>query len=334
MKKNIFVKDINFLYLLSILFVFSLLFELLFNREFLAGTIPIGYASEVNPMVGEILDISFPIGAVAFGLVLILEPILIGGAVIYSKLSKTTKGLLATSLYLSLLLDAVHWYYGVNNTAFQPPVLFSLFYVTILISTIVMSSYEFGNFLIFTLLLPDFIAYFTLIGSWLVEISRISALGNITFWSAVIMPYSIMFSGTVFIIYSLYKALKLRTLSKGYFALFLAFVSLGILIGSVVYLNLIPGLGIMIGIMFPYILGILGIANWMPPFLFGIAIIAIGAGLIMYKIDKAMSFFAFSLFFGALIFDSVSTTVYLLIPLSAVVIYSLMNKTNKLKNKI
>ncbi|ARM75564.1 hypothetical protein [Acidianus manzaensis] len=334
MKGNIFNKDINFLNVLSFIFVFSVLFELFFNREFLAGTIPIGYASVVNPMVKQILSISFFIGAIAFGLVLILEPILIAGATIYSKISKTSKALLATSLYLSILLDGVHWYYGINNTAFQPPVIFSLIYIIIMITTLIMISIEFKNSLLLVVLIPDFLAYFTLIGNWSVELSRISLLGNITFWSSFLMPYTIMAVGTIFTIYSIYSSHKLGLLNKKYLGLFLSFACLAAIIGSIVYLNLVPGLGIMIGIMFPYILGILGIRNWMPPLLFGIAILSIGASFLMYKRDKGMALFALTLFFGALIFDSVSTTVYLLIPLSAISIYSIVNKANKLKSKI
>ncbi len=101
------------------------------------------------------------------------------------------------------------------------------------------------------------------------------------------------------------------------------FVVLAIVVGTMVYTNAIPGLGIMIGVVFPYIFGILGVRNWMPPLIFAIGIMGLGSAFLLYKKDPALSLSCFTLLFGSLIFDSVSTTVYLLIPLTAVAIQPL-----------
>ncbi|WP_054836685.1 hypothetical protein [Metallosphaera hakonensis] len=109
--------------LFSLVYVIALFLELIFNREFLAGVIPIGMIAN-TPVVERAFSIMFVIGAVAFGMVLIMQPILLGSAAYIGKLNRPGKILLWTSLYLSILLDLVHVIYGVNNTSFDPPALF------------------------------------------------------------------------------------------------------------------------------------------------------------------------------------------------------------------
>ncbi|MEM4131203.1 MAG: hypothetical protein QXU14_08170, partial [Metallosphaera sp.] len=101
--------------LFSSIYTLALFLELVFNREFLAGVIPIGMASNL-PLVERIFSYMFFIGAFAFGLVLILQPIIIGVTAYVSNLNRPSKVLLWTVLYLSILLDVIHLYIGVNNS--------------------------------------------------------------------------------------------------------------------------------------------------------------------------------------------------------------------------
>ncbi|AWR99162.1 hypothetical protein [Metallosphaera hakonensis] len=300
--------------LFSLVYVIALFLELIFNREFLAGVIPIGMIAN-TPVVERAFSIMFVIGAVAFGMVLIMQPILLGSAAYIGKLNRPGKILLWTSLYLSILLDLVHVIYGVNNTSFDPPALFSLVYVLILISAMLFIITYLRKWILLLLLIPDFLAYGTLIGNWLIQIMNSSVFGSITAICGELMSYSVLVVGAGFLIYAIKRGISVK--------LMIPFVVLAIVVGTMVYTNAIPGLGIMIGVVFPYIFGILGVRNWMPPLIFAIGIMGLGSAFLLYKKDPALSLSCFTLLFGSLIFDSVSTTVYLLIPLTAVAIQPL-----------
>lgn len=301
--------------LFSTIYVFALMFELLFNREFLAGVIPIGMAAS-TPVVERVFSIMFVIGEIAFGLVLILQPILVGIAGYYSRINGRGKALIWASLYLSLLLDAVHLYLGYDNTSFNPPVLYSLVYVIILISTVIMVSAYLREWILLFAFIPDVLAYLVLIGNWLIQLSNSSAYGAITAFAGQVMAYAVIVSGAGFVVYALRRGISKKFLAP--------IVVLAVVIGALVYLNAIPGLGIMIGVVFPYVLGILGVKDWMPPIIFAVAILGLGSAFLLYKKDPAVSLASLALFFGALIFDTVDTTVYLLIPVAAVSILALL----------
>lgn len=302
--------------LFSFIYVLALMFELMFNREFLAGVIPIGMAAS-TPIVERVFSVMFVIGEIAFGLVLIIQPILIGMAGYYSGINAKGKALIWASLYLSLLLDAVHLYLGYDNTSFNPPVLYSLVYVFVLISTFIVVTVYLKEWILLFAFIPDLLAYFVLVGNWLIELSNSSAYGVITSFAGEIMAYTVIISGSIFIAY----AIK-RGISKKYLA---PIAVLATAIGALVYMNAIPGLGIMIGVVFPYVLGILGVRNWMPPIIFAVAILGLGSAFLLYKKDPAVSLASLALFFGALVFDTVDTTVYLLIPVTAISILALLH---------
>gem|GEM_PF-838988 len=309
----------------SLVYVFALFFELIFNREFLAGVIPIGMAANTQ-VVERVFSAMFIVGAVAYGLVLILQPIMIGIAGIYGDLPRLGKAFLWTSLYLSLILDAVHFYYGVDNTSFNPPVLFSITYVGIILITVLLLSKFSRRWIIPLLVIPDLLAYLTLLGDWLVQISGDSAFGAVTYYSGIIMPYSVMFSALSFLVFAILDGINKIAL--------IPFTALAVVVASLVYLNAIPGLGIMIGVVFPYILGIIGVRDWMPPIIFAVAVLALGSAMLEYKKDEGVALSALSLFFGALVFDTVNTTIYLMLPVSALVFSILFSRSpNKNVNR-
>jgi hypothetical protein len=309
----------------SLVYVFALFFELIFNREFLAGVIPIGMAANTQ-VVERVFSAMFIVGAVAYGLVLILQPIMIGIAGIYGDLPRLGKAFIWTSLYLSLILDAVHFYYGVDNTSFNPPVLFSITYVGIILITVLLLSKFSRRWIIPLLVIPDLLAYLTLLGDWLVQISGDSAFGAVTYYSGIIMPYSVMFSALSFLVFAILDGINKIAL--------IPFTALAVVVASLVYLNAIPGLGIMIGVVFPYILGIIGVRDWMPPIIFAVAVLALGSAMLEYKKDKGVALSALSLFFGALVFDTVNTTIYLMLPVSALVFSILFSRSpNKNVNR-
>jgi len=309
----------------SLVYVFALFFELIFNREFLAGVIPIGMAANTQ-VVERVFSAMFIVGAVAYGLVLILQPIMIGIAGIYGDLPRLGKAFLWTSLYLSLILDAVHFYYGVDNTSFNPPVLFSITYVGIILITVLLLSKFSRRWIIPLLVIPDLLAYLTLLGDWLVQISGDSEFGAVTYYSGIIMPYSVMFSALSFLVFAILDGINKIAL--------IPFTALAVVVASLVYLNAIPGLGIMIGVVFPYILGIIGVRDWMPPIIFAVAVLALGSAMLEYKKDEGVALSALSLFFGALVFDTVNTTIYLMLPVSALVFSILFSRSpNKNVNR-
>ncbi|QGA69229.1 hypothetical protein [Sulfolobus sp. E11-6] len=301
----------------SLTYVIALFFEVLFNREFLAGVIPIGMAIN-SKFVETIFSYIFWVGAFTYGLVLLLQPVLLGIAAYVIKSDSTIKAFLWTSLYLSILLDILHIIYGINNTSFNPSASFSIIYIIILISTIVLSIRYSKTWILFALLTPDFLAYGTLIGDWLIEVTKNSVFGTITAVSGELMSYAVMMAGIVFICYTIRRKIPVAKL--------IPFLILASVVGIIIYMNLIPGLGIMIGVVFPYVLGILGIRNWMSPFIFAIGILALASSISLYKKDKSISLSSLAIFSGSLIFDSVNTTVYLLLPLTAVVISLLLRE--------
>lgn len=150
-----------------------------------------------TPVVERAFSIMFVIGAVAFGMVLIMQPILLGSAAYIGKLNRPGKILLWTSLYLSILLDLVHVIYGVNNTSFDPPALFSLVYVLILISAMLFIITYLRKWILLLLLIPDFLAYGTLIGNWLIQIMNSSVFGSITAICGELMSYSVLVVGRI-----------------------------------------------------------------------------------------------------------------------------------------
>ncbi|WP_246263761.1 hypothetical protein [Metallosphaera tengchongensis] len=263
----------------------------------------------------------YVIGAVAFGLVLIMQPIILGISAYVGNISRTGKALLWSSLYLSLILDLVHLIEGYDNTSFNPPLIFSIIYVILLISTILAVVNYLKKWIVLVVLIPDLLAYLTLLGDWFLQLTGSSAFGTITYAGGIVMPYFIIISGTTFIVYAIKSGINKKLL--------LPFLALSLLVGLIVYFNLIPGLGQMVGITFPYILGILGVRDWMPPLLFAVGLTGVGSAYLLYKKDPAISLSVLSLFSGALIFDSVDTTVYLLIPVSAISLLAILSSIQK-----
>jgi hypothetical protein len=307
------LKDIK-IFLFS--YIISSFFELFFNREFLVGVLPLGMAG-INLSKSIIFIAFYYIGAIAYGLVFALQFILIGISAYVGKLSKETKGLLWAVLYLTILFDLIHLAEGVNNTAFNPPVLSSFIYVLIIITAIFFIIRDLNKKILYVLIIPDLLAFGVLIGSWLIELSKLSIFGEITYFCGTFMAYSIIIVGSIFVVYSIIvKKVNLKY--------YIPAAMLGLPVFIVALFNLVPGIAMAMGFTFPYILGILGVRNWMPPIFFLIAIFALFSSIGLYKNDKKLSLAVLGLLSGALIFDTVSSTTYLLMPLVAIILGSLI----------
>lgn len=295
--------------------------ELFFNREFLVGTLPLG-AAGVTLSTTTVFQAMFYLGALAFALVLLLQPLVYAIGTYRADLPRWVKGLLYSVLYLTLMLDAVHLYFGVNNTGFNPPVLFSLVYVTLILFGMYYIALRSRQYPLLAALVPETLAYLVLVGAWLVELTSVEGFNYITLASGILMSYAVMGSGVILILYSITKGTPLRLL--------IPFAVVGGVVAIVVGLNLAPGLGYAIGVVFPYVFGILGIRDWMPPVFFFIALLTFGASLGLLtrgsRETSSVGYTYLGLMSAALVFDSVSSTVYLLAPLAAYIIGSSIEK--------
>lgn len=304
----------NFIFLSYIVFSFI---ELFFNREFLVGVLPLGMMGQNLSSSPFFLSIFF-IGAIAYSILFVLQFVILVMSGYWGKLNRVTKGLIWSLLYLTLLLDGIHIYMGINNTSFNPPIISSIVYVLIAIALTIMVSLNFektDKFLIIVLLIPNYLAYGVLIGSWLVQLTRSSVYNIITLTSGELISYAIIVVGTVFTIYAiLVKRIKLLYL--------LPAVVIGVPMFIVAWYNLVPGIAAGLGYTFPYILGFLGVRDWMPPVFFLVSLLALFSALALKKNDKPLAYTSLALFSGALIYDTISTTTYLLIPVIACLIGS------------
>mgnify|MGYP001772548556 CR=1 FL=1 len=318
---DIITRNLKYFLLSYVIFSF---FELFFNREFLMGVLPLGYSgislSKSIPFV-----VMFYLGAFSFGMIFILQFIILFFSAYFSNLNKITKGLLWSILYLTALFDIIHISLGVNNTGFNPPVISSLVYVILIILTsvlvIMQTKKVYDKIIVFLLLIPDIDAYLVLVGSWLTELSMSSAFDIINVIAGEILAYLVLISGSLFIAYSIWNRVSWKYIIPG--------IILGLPVLIIAWFNLIPGVAMAIGFTFPYILGMLGVRDWMPPIFFFIAILAFFSAIGLYKKNQQVSLTALALFGGALIFDTVTTTTYMLIPLIATLIGSLIKEKVK-----
>ena len=300
-------------------------FELFFNREFLLGVLPLGYAG-VNLSNSLPFIIMFYIGAFSYGMIFALQFVILFLAAYLSNIDRLLKGLLWSVLYLTVLFDVVHLYLGVNNTGFNLPVLASLAYtvlivvVSVLIVTRVSSKYD--KVVLFLLLLPDIDAYLVLMGSWLTELARSSSFDIINVVAGTSLAYLVMASGVAFIIYSLLNGVSWKYIAPG--------IAFGLPLLVIAWFNLIPGVAMAIGFTFPYILGMLGVRDWMPPIFLFIAVLAFFSAIGIYRKNRQVSLTALALFGSALVFDTISTTTYMLMPLIAVLIGALAGEKVKI----
>ena len=300
-KLNNYFNPIHFLYL----YLISAFLELFFNREFLVSVLPFGLAGISVSKIEPYLTAFYIIGGSAFTFLLILQPVLLVWAIVKIK-EKLSRVLLSSVLYLTLFADFAHIAYGVNNTAFQLPAIYSIVYVIL----IILASINLMKVkkILYVLFIPDILAYSFLLFTWLTEVFRASCIGLLSGYSGYLMAYSVLSAGIIFIVWSVRKVRVVRILP---------FVAIGVFVGIASWLNLIPGWDFAIGVAFPYIFGILGIRDWMPPLFFVIAFITFGYALCLRKVDKPLSFSVLALLASTLVFDSVPITLYLIAPLVA-----------------
>ena len=303
--------------------VFSFL-ELFLNREFLLGVLPLGYAGVDLSSSLPFLAV-FYVGAFSFGMLFVLQFVVLFLAAVNGGVGRRTRGLLWSVLYLTALFDVVHVYLGVDNTAFNVPPLASLAYVVLIVGTAVAIALQgegkTEKVVVLLLLVPDIDAYLVLVGSWLTQLTMSSAPDVIDVTAGSALAYLVLVSGSVFVAYSIWKGVDKRYLVLG--------LAVGVPVLVLSWFNLVPGLATAIGYTFPYILGILGVKDWMPPVFFFVAAVAFFSALGLYKKDPRTSLTALALFGGALIFDTVSSTTYMLIPLIAVLVGSLSKQVVK-----
>ncbi|BDC17674.1 hypothetical protein [Acidianus sp. HS-5] len=314
-KINNFFNPIYFLYI----YLISAFLELFFNREFLVSVLPFGLAGISVSKVEPYLTAFYIIGGVAFTFLLILQPVFLVWAILKIK-QKLGRILLASVLYLTLFADFMHIAYGVNNTAFQLPAVYSIIYVTLIIGSSLLLIK--GKNILYALFIPDILAYSFLLFNWLAQFLRASWIGIISGYSGYLMAYAVLAAGVIFISWAVRKVRIVRILP---------FVAIGLFVGIASWLNLIPGWDFAIGVAFPYVFGILGIRDWMPPIFFVIAFITFGYALCLRKLDKPLSFSVLALLAATLVFDSVPITLYLISPLVAVTYLYLTPVRQKLK---
>jgi len=314
------IKSIHFLYL----YIFAQFFELFFNREFLVSVLPFGIAGISVTKIEPFLKSFYIIGGTAYTLMLILQPLLLILVIIKIK-DNLSKGLLSAVLYLTLLADVIHIAYGVNNTAFQIPATFSIIYAILLVITPLYLIIKQNKKILLAMFIPDILAYSFLISTWLTNVLGNSSIGIISGYSGFLMAYAILFSGVAFITYSIVKKVNLIRV--------LPFIFIGFFVAIASAFNLIPGWDFAIGVAFPYIFGILGIRNWMPPIFFMIAAITFGCAIEMRKIDKPLALSTLSILAATLIYYSVPITTYLIAPLIGTTFLYLIpaNKVETLK---
>ncbi|QIW22767.1 hypothetical protein EWF20_00375 [Sulfolobus sp. S-194] len=318
---NVIKRNLKYFLLSYIIFSF---FELLFNREFLMGVLPLGYAG-INLSTSLQFLIMFYIGAFSFGMVFILQFVILFLSAYFSNLSKLTKGFLWSILYLTILFDLIHIALGVNYTGFNLPIISSLVYTVIIlvasILVIMQASRVYDKIIMLLLLVPDIDAYLVLIGSWLTELSKSSTFNIINIISGESLAYLVLISGVIFIGYTMWNRISWKYIIPG--------IVVGLPVFIIAWFNLIPGVAMAIGFTFPYVLGMLGVRNWMPPIFFLIAVLALFSAIGLYKKNQQVSLTALALFGGALIFDTVTTTTYMLIPLIATLVGSLIKEKIK-----
>ncbi|BAB67704.1 hypothetical protein [Sulfurisphaera tokodaii] len=318
---NVITRNLKYFLLSYIIFSF---FELIFNREFLIGVLPLGYIG-INVSRSLPFLIMFYIGAFSFGMIFILQFVVLFFSAYFSNLNKITKGLLWSILYLTILFDLVHVYLGTSYTGFELPIISSLIYSILILTAsflvITQASRVSDKLVMLMLIIPDIDAYLVLFGSWLTELSKSSSFDVINVISGELLAYLVLISGVIFIGYSIWNKVSWKYIIPG--------IALGLPVFIIAWFNLIPGIAMAIGFTFPYVLGMLGVRNWMPPIFFLIAVLALFSAIGLYKKNQQVSLTALALFGGALIFDTVTTTTYMLIPLIATLIGSLIKEKIK-----
>jgi len=317
--------DFNLISSFLIIYLIAEFLELFFNREFLVSVLPFGLAGISINTIEPALRFMYIVGGSSYALLLFLQPILLGWGIYVTK--GWVRALLASVLLSTFGADLLHTYIGINSTALNLPYQFSMAYVLLIVVSSLYIVHLSGRRAFYVLLIPDLLAFSFLWFDWLSQGMGNNTASIISAYSGYLIAYSIMLVGIAF------TALELKRTS---FKTVSILGSVGALVAIATLLNVIPGWGFAIGVAFPYIFGILGIRDWMPPIIFLIAFITLGVALGLRKSDKALSFGALSILAGTVIFDSVPLTTYMLAPLMACLLMFLISnhQREKIENKM
>lgn len=277
--------------------------------------------------VTKIFYVLYLIGGVSFGLVFFLQFFIMFLVVLNRSISKRVRALIASVLYLTAFFDVLHvFYYGIDNTAFNPPVIASLVYSILIIASFLL---YIGNFTsngkttttlltkitLYLIVIPDVLAFLLLFGPWLTELTRASYFGLINVASATALPYSLLAVGIIVILYSLVRRVNYV------YPLIGLIISIPVVI--IVWFHIIPAIGLILGFTFPYILGIMGVTDWFPPIFFLVALTAFLSTIgLLRRGEKYIAIPILALMGSALIFDTIPSTTYMLMPLIAVLLSS------------
>ncbi|BBD72218.1 hypothetical protein HS1genome_0607 [Sulfodiicoccus acidiphilus] len=294
--------------------------ELLFNREFLAGVIPVGMA---GISLERVFYPMFLVGGASFVLMTLMQPLILG-VTAYKSRGTGLSWLLWASLYLTLFLDGTHLVEGVNNTAFNPPVFASVLYVVVVVAGGLLSAKKISKWL-YVFLIPDLLAFLYLLGTWGIQLTGNSDTGYLSLWAAEAMGYSVILSAAAFLVWALPRARRWILMGS---------LVVGLIVGTVVGLNLVPGMAIAIGVMFPYAFGVLGVENWMPPVIFALGLASVIVATSLLKKERGVSASFLALASAALIFDSVNITTYLVAPLVALCVGMLLDERLRTKAEL
>ncbi|BBG23070.1 hypothetical protein IC006_0354 [Sulfuracidifex tepidarius] len=297
-------------------YIIAQFLELFFNREFLVSVLPFGLAGISVTTVEPYLHFAYVVGGASYVILLILQPVLLAYSVIYLK--GWGRALLTSVLASTVGLDLIHIAVGINNTSFNVPYIFSLIYVALIVASSFYLVEKSGRRSIYLLMVPDVIAFSFLSFAWMDQMVGNSIAGIISGYSGFILAYAVIFAGASFVIME-----SKKTSWKSVIPFFLV----GALVSIATVLNIIPGWGFAIGVAFPYIFGILGVTDWMPPVIFFLAFLTLGVAIGLRKNDYPLFLGSVSLMAGTVIFDSIPLTVYMLAPLMASLIM-MISKAN------
>ncbi len=297
------------------IYVIAQFLELFFNREFLVSVLPFGLAGVSVTTVEPYLHFAYLIGGASYVILLILQPLLLVYALVY--LRGWGRALLTSVLASTVGLDLVHIAVGINNTSFNVPYAFSLIYVGLIVASSIYLVEKSGRRSIYILMIPDLVAFSFLSFDWLDQMVGSSIAGAISGYSGFMIAYTVIFAGASFVVMESKKTSWKSALP---------FIIIGATVSIATVLNVIPGWGFAIGVAFPYIFGILGVTDWMPPVIFFLAFLALGVAIGLRKRDYPLFLGSISLMAGTVIFDSIPLTVYMLAPLMASLLMTISKK--------
>lgn len=309
--------------------VVVLILESVFNREFLASVLPLGLSGMNVFSFATPIRVIYVVGGQAYGWLTLFVPVtLIAASILLNWRSvgaRVFEVAAIASVLFALIMDFEHMSAGLNNIFGTPPVLLSLlllagvFLGTAAAAVTAFRAREMLSISVGLMLLTELLGLALLFGNIVTSSYRVELGSVIAGYFAQLEPY---FGSVGGILFGIFGGAQVFRLSRAKIGIYLASLTVGILVEFLVMANVVKGSSIVLGTIIIYDFGFYGVTNQLVSVVVFSAIFAFVTALFLaltrLKRGGSRNYQALAalvLIMTGLVFDSENVTTYILLPL-------------------